>query len=138
MLLRLNCTPFVIFIGGAFKCCYSDKEWLVSLIVDVEESEIGCKYTPKSDLSFIVHDIDIPLLILEIISGHYDIPRDRSEDFIRMILQTACLVRFTNALLGDRQHIVMAVYFGADLLVSRYLVYQRQDGQGVSFGHETN
>lgn len=105
-----QCLTLVFFRGT--------KLWPFTLPISF--NNLNCHYTPKSDFYLSFHDI--PRVIAEVESLGPD------NDEMRMLVQSACLVRLTNRQLSKKglpqDFILMALYLADPSNAKRYLLFQ--------------
>ncbi|KAG5653891.1 hypothetical protein H0H81_009714 [Sphagnurus paluster] len=86
-------------------------------------SDLPRKYTPSSDFSVWLRQLNLPLIIAEVV------PMKNEQDCNRMLLQAICLARLAFYLLrpGSRAHpFIIAIYLTADMIVERYIVMRSE------------
>lgn len=110
-----GCCHFSIICSGGYICC-SRKDWPFPLIVSTEGKKF-C-YNPRS--YFHVSVDELVHLSVEVQS------EGNQRDRYRMLLQAACAARLGRQFYSN-PFIVMALYIEETGMVTRYLLFQRDD-----------
>jgi hypothetical protein len=128
----LACLPPLIAI---YRRLYRGKQpWPIHLIMKCEpisdEKEQLGKFRPRSDL--LVSKSSLPRLLVEVNSKPQ---KEWPEDLVRMLLLGGAIVRFANKFVDrfmeKENFVLLAIYIWENGEVSRYSLFQEQDGAGV-------
>jgi hypothetical protein len=88
------------------------------------------QYQPRSDL--LVLKPNLPRLLVEVNSKPQ---KEWPEDLVRMLLLGGAIVRFANKIVDrfmeKKNFVLFAIYIWENGQVSRYSLFQEQDGAGV-------
>lgn len=82
------------------------------------------KYTPKSDISVLLQELDLPLIIGEIVS------QTNEQDRYRMLLHAIALARLVVELRrpeSTARPFIVAIYLTANLTAERYIIMKTEE-----------
>ena len=95
----------------------SDRQWLLSFVAQVEQSDELYEYGPRSGFLFTLDKL--PRIIIE------PCTKTNKSDRYRMLLDAALLVRVVNKIkTEDSSFVAIAIYIYHRFIAKTYLVYQ--------------